>query len=158
MPLLRALVLCLALAACSGGGDTEAAEEVDPKKAYVEAASKVCSDADAQFARLTAPATPAEFGPYVTQTVQIAENVQTDLAALTPPEQDRAELERKVLDPFAALVTSGKEFSARVTAAGADEAQLLPLLAERPTSAGIDKEYLRSYGLQSCADAVSRVG
>ena len=152
-------MLSLALAACGGGGgDRPDAAEVDPKTAYVKAASQVCRDADAQFARLTPPTAPTEFGPYVTQTVQIAESVQADLAALTPPERDRADLERKVLQPFAALVASGKEFSARVTAAGADEAQLLPLLAERPTSTAIDKEYLRSYGLKSCADAVSRVG
>ena len=151
--------LVLALSACSGGGDEAAApEEVDPKEAYVEQADEVCSTADADFAALKAPVTPEEFGPYVQETVGIAERAQTELAALTPPEQDRADLESKVLTPFAELVDQGKAWSAQVTAAGTDQAALLPLLGSRPTSAGIDKDYLREYGLTSCADAVSKVG
>ncbi len=157
---LPTLLLTLALTACSGGGDEEpsAAPEVDPQQAYVEAASTICGDAQEQFAALPAPSAPADFGPYVTQTVRLVEQVQSDLAALDPPEQDRAELESKVLTPLEALVQQGKVFSARVTAAGADEAQLLPLLGQRPTSAAIDKKFLRSYGLDSCAEAVSLVG
>lgn len=151
--------LVLALSACSGGGDEPAAqEEVDPKEAYVEQASDICTTADEDFAALTAPATPEEFGPFVTQTVGIAERAQTELAALTPPPEDRADLESKVLTPFAELVEQGKAWSAQVQAAGTDQAALLPLLGARPTSAGIDKEFLREYGLTSCADAVSKVG
>ena len=157
---LAALLLTLALTACSGSGDEQggATPEVDPKQAYVEAASTICGDAQEQFAALPAPSAPADFGPYVTQTVRLVEQVQTDLAALDPPEQDRAEIESKVLTPLSALVEQGKVFSARVTAAGADEAQLLPLLGQRPTSAAIDKQFLRSYGLDTCAEAVSLVG
>ena len=152
--------LVLVLSACSGGGGDEAAApaEVDPKEAYVEQADEVCSTADADFAALEAPVTPEEFSPYVQETVGIAERAQTELAALTPPEQDQADLESKVLTPFAELVEQGKAWSAQVTAAGADQAALLPLLGSRPTSAGIDKDYLREYGLTSCADAVSKVG
>ena len=154
---LTALVLMLA--ACSGGSDDAAAPaEVDPKEAYVEQADEVCSAADEDFAALTAPVTPEEFSPYVQETVGIAERAQTELAALTPPEPDRADLESKVLTPFAELVEQGKAWSAQVTAAGTDQAALLPLLGTRPTSAGIDKDYLREYGLTSCADAVSKVG
>ena len=149
--------LVLALSACSGGGN-DAAPEVDPKQAYVEQASEVCASADEEFAALTAPTTPAEFSPYVTETVGIADRAQRELAALTPPEQDRAELESKVLTPFAELVEQGKAWSAEVTAAGTDQAALLPLLGERPTSAGIDKEFLTEYGLETCAQAVSKVG
>ena len=156
---LPALLLTLALTACSGGGgEPSAAPEVDPKRAYVEAASTICGDAQEQFAALPAPSAPADFGPYVAQTVRLVEQVQTDLTALTPPEQDRAELQSKVITPLAALVEQGRVFSARVTAAGADEAQLLPLLGQRPTSAAVDKQFLRSYGLDSCAQAVALVG
>jgi hypothetical protein len=152
--------LVLALSACSGGGGQEPAapEPVDPKEAYVEQASEICTSADEDFAALTPPSTPEQFSPYVSETVGIADRAQSQLAALTPPEQDRAELESKVLTPFAELVEQGRAWSAKVTAAGADQAALLALLNERPTSAGIDKEFLRSYGLESCADAVSRVG
>ena len=159
---LRALApltaLVLGLSACSGGDQAAAPEEVDPKQAYVEQASEICTSADEDFAALVAPVTPAEFGPYVSETVAIADRAQSQLAALTPPEQDRADLESKVLTPFAELVEQGRVWSAQVTAAGTDQAALLPLLGQRPTSAGIDKDYLREYGLTSCADAVSKVG
>jgi hypothetical protein len=160
-PLTAPIVaVVLALSACSGGGDGAAApEEVDPKQAYVEQASEICTSADEQFAALgPTPATPAEFGPYVEQTVGIAGEAQTELAALTPPEDDRADLESKVLTPFAELVEQGRAWSQRVTAAGTDQAALLALLGSRPTSAAIDKDYLRKYGLTSCADAVAKVG
>ena len=151
--------LVLALSACSGGDDGEAAApEVDPKEAYVEQASEICTTADEEFSALTAPTTPEQFSPYVEQTVGIADRAQRELAALTPPEQDRADLESKVLTPFAELVEQGKAWSAQVTAAGTDQAALLPLLGSRPASTGIDKDYLREYGLTSCADAVSKVG
>ena len=151
--------LVLVLSACSGGGDDAAApEQVDPKEAYVEQASAVCTSADEEFAALTPPTTPDQFGPYVTQTVEIADRAQRELAALSPPEADQADLESKVLTPFAQLVEEGRAWSAKVDAAGTDQAALLPLLGERPTSAGIDKEFLREYGLTSCAEAVSKVG
>jgi hypothetical protein len=157
---LAALAAAAVLAACSGGGGAgePAEEQVDPKQAYVEAATEVCSSADEDFAALTPPTTPEQFSPYVQETIGIADRARTQLAELTPPEQDRADLESKVLTPFAALVEQGKAWSAQVTAAGADQAKLLPLLGSRPTSAGIDKDYLRSYGLESCADAIARVG
>ena len=152
--------LVLALSACSGGGDEAAApEEVDPKEAYVEQASDVCTSADEEFAALGGtPTTPEEYGPYVQETVGIADRARAGLAELTPPEEDRAELESKVLTPLGTLVDEAKAWSAQVTAAGTDQAALLGLLASRPTSAGIDKEFLREYGLTSCADAVSKLG
>lgn len=161
VPLTAPLVaVVLALSACSGGGDEAAApEEVDPKEAYVEQASEVCTSADEEFAALGGtPTAPQDFGPYVQETVGIADRAQRQLAALTPPEQDRADLESKVLTPFAELVEQARGWSSQVTAAGTDQAALLGLLGSRPTSTGIDKEYLREYGLTSCADAVSKVG
>lgn len=148
----------LALSACSGGDEAAAPEEVDPRRAYVEQASEICTSADEDFAALTPPTTPDQFGPFVSETVGIADRAQSQLAALTPPERDRADLESKVLTPFAELVEQGRAWSAQVAAAGTDEAALLPLLGQRPTSTGIDKEFLREYGLTSCADAVSKVG
>ena len=155
VPLLVVCVLSAALSACSGS-EPEAAP--DPKPAYVKAASAVCTSADEQFSELVQPTTPDAFGPFVSQTVVIAEKAQADLSALTPPPDDEADFETKVLDPFADLVAEGKAFSAKVTAAGSDQAALLALLGQRPTSEAVDKEYLRSYGLKSCADAVSKVG
>lgn len=170
----RALVvpaLLLALTACNGGtgggegGGTTTADDVEPtpsyeevREAYVTDATQVCEQADADFSALEMPTTPDGFGPYVAETVTIAERAESELSELEPPERDRAELEDRVLDPFAALVEDARAYSERVEAAGGDQAQLLALLAERPTAEGIDLDHLRSYGLEACADAISQAG
>ena len=151
--------LVLAVSACSGGDEPAAQEEVDPKQAYVEQASEICTSADEEFVALGGtPTTPEQFGPYVQDSIGIADRARSQLAGLAPPEEDRAELESKVLTPLADLVEQGRAWSGQVTAAGTDQAALLELLGTRPSSAGIDKEYLREYGLTTCADAISRLG
>ncbi len=150
-PMLLLPALVLGLAAC--GSDEPSGP--DPKAAYVQKASAVCDGAQKEFGALTAPTTPAGFAPYADSTVAIAEKAQKELAALTPPEKDRAALQSKVLDPFAAVVAEGKGFVGKVKAAGTDQAQLLPLLSQIPKTDGIDKDYLRSYGLGVCADAIT---
>ena len=144
--LLLLPALALALTACGGNAD--------PRAEYVEKANSVCADADDDFADLTQPTSAAEFGPFAQKTLAIAEQAQQELAKLTPPEQDRAELETKVLNPFAMLVEEGKAFAEQVSAAGADQAKLLALLPQRPTAEKIDLEFLRTYGLGTCADAI----
>ena len=148
----RALLLStvLLLAACGGGEDEKAA--------YVESATSVCSDAVTSFEGLTVPTTPDGFAPYAEELVGILEGAQEDLAGLTPPEDDRAELEDKVLEPFAELVEEGKAYTEEVRKAGTDQSKLLTLLSKRPTAKDIDTEYLRSYGLDSCAEAVEKAG
>ena len=148
----RALLLStvLLLAACGGGEDEKAA--------YVESASGVCSGAVKEFEGLKVPTTPDGFAPYAEELVGILEAAQQELAGLTPPEDDQAELEDKVLEPFAALVQEGKAYAAEVRKAGTDQSKLLTLLSQRPTAKDIDTEYLRSYGLESCAEAVERAG
>lgn len=152
LPLPVLAVLALGLTACSGGG------EQDAKETYVEQASAVCDEASTDFSGLTQPAAPADLGPFVDQTLAIAERAQTGLAALTPPEDDRAELESRVLDPFATLVDEGRAYAVEVEAAGTNPVALLPLLGQRPSVEGIDLDYLREYGLESCAGAISQAG
>ena len=144
-------VLVLGLAAC--GSDEPSGP--DPKAAYLEQAAAICDGAEKELGALMAPGSPAGFGPYAEATVAIAEKAQKELAALTLPEKDRAALQSKVLDPFAAVIVEGKAFVGKVKAAGSDQAQLLPLLSQVPTTDGIDKDYLRSYGLGGCADAIT---
>lgn len=145
----RVLVPVLALTLTACGSD-----DADAKAAYVEQATGVCERAQQEFSKLAAPTTPAGIGAFADSTVAIAEKAQRDLAALTPPEDDRADLKAKVLDPYAALVVQAKDFAGKVKAAGSDQAALLPLLSQRPTTGDIDLEYLRSYGLGTCADAI----
>lgn len=166
--------LVLALSACSGdggdgaaggsaGGSTGSSPSPSPsyeevREDYVEQASEICERADAQFGEIPPPTTPDQFAPAVQETVRVAEEAQRELSELSPPERDRAELEERVLDPFAALVEEGRDYADRVEVAGDDQAQLLALLAERPTTEGIDLDYLRSYGLEVCADAIAQTG
>ncbi len=146
----RALLVSFALllTAC-GGGD-------DAKAAFVADAKAVCENATEETEALKAPAAPAEFGPYADAIVDIAKKAQADLAALTLPEEDEADLKTKVLEPFAVVVQNGEAFAKKVKAAGADQSKLLPLLSQVPDSGDVDLEYLREYGLDACADAISR--
>jgi hypothetical protein len=142
------LTTALLLTACGGGEDAKAA--------YVKDAAAICDDAATESEALKAPKTPAEFSPYADSIVRIAKQAQEDLSALEPPEDDRAELESKVLKPFAAVVEEGEAFAAKVKAAGQDQAKLLPLLGQVPDAGDVDLEYLRDYGLDTCADVISR--
>lgn len=143
-PALAVLSLLL-LAGCGGN---------DEKDAYVAEASKVCEVARTDADALTTPTTAAAIKPFVDTSLAIAVRAQAELAALTPPAEDRAELESKVLDPFAELVEQGRAYAAKVDAAGTDGAKLLALIAQQPSAEGIDLEYLRAYGLDACADVI----
>lgn len=151
-----ALLAVLALPACSGGDGGDDAAAV--KAAYVEQASAVCTRASEERAKLMTPTSAAGFAPYVRSLTSVAETAQQDLAALTPPEPDRADLQSKLLDPLKASVEQGKQFATKVEAAGTDQTKLAGLLGEAPTGAGIDLDYLRSYGLNSCVAAISTTG
>lgn len=151
----RALLLLLPLLllpAC--GGD----EGEDLKAEYVSDASAVCDTAVEEFEALTVPTTPEGFAPYADALVGVVEKAHRELAALTPPEEDRSDLEQRALDPLEQLVAEGKAYAEQVRAAGADQAKLLTLLSQRPKADGIDVDYLRSYGLDSCAEAVEVAG
>lgn len=152
----RALVLLplLLLPACGGGDD--GGEDV--QATYVADATAVCEDAVEDFEALVTPTTPDGFAPYADSLVGILEEAHTELAALTPPEEDKARLDEKVVDPLEKLVAEGKAYAAQVRAAGADQGKLLALLSERPTGKTIDVGYLRSYGLSACAEAVEKAG
>ena len=82
------------------------------------------------------------------------------MSALTPPEPDRAALQAKLLDPLKTSVDEGEVFADKVEAAGSDSAKLAGLVAQAPdpAKAGLDLDYLRSYGLNSCVAAISTSG
>lgn len=149
LPALTAAVL--ALAGCGGGSD-------DAQQAYVEQATAVCDGAQADLDALERPSTAAGLGPFVTELVAVAERSSTELRALEPPEDDRAEIEAKVLDPLDASIQEGQAYAGQVEAAGDDTAALTRLLGERPGAGEVDLEFLRSYGLETCADALTISG
>ncbi len=147
----------LALSACGGGGSAED-DAAAVKAAYVQQASAVCDQAAKERDALAPPTGAAAFAPYVRSLVGIASRAESELAALTPPEPDRAALQSKLLDPLQKSVDEGEAFATKVEAAGDDQAKLAGLLTEAPTAAGIDLDYLRVYGLNSCVAAISTTG
>ena len=136
----------LVLTAC-GGGEDEKAE-------YVEQASAICSDAQAKLDAEQRPAAVEGFSPYVDRVVEIAEEAEGKLLALEPPEDDKAELEQKLLDPLSAQVEEGRQYAAKVEAAGTDTSQLLPLLSQIPGTGDIDLAYVEDYGLSACTELI----
>lgn len=146
-PVLVLPVAALLLAAC--GGD-------DGKAEFVEQAKAVCDRAVQETEELKSPAAPADFAPYADALVQIAQQAQQDLETLELPEADAEDLQSRVLEPFADVVAEGEAFAQKVREAGTDQAELLPLLGQVPDAGEVDLEYLRDYGLGSCADAISR--
>jgi len=145
----RALLLSTVLLLTACGGD-------DAKEAFVRDATQICERAAADSEALKTPSTPAEFAPYADSLVRIAEQAQQDLTELELPEADREDLQSRVLDPFADVVEEGRAFADKVRAAGEDQAKLLPLLSQVPDAGEVDLEYLRDYGLGTCADVISR--
>jgi protein-tyrosine-phosphatase len=136
----------LLLAAC--GSDEDAKAE------YVEQATAICSEAKAELDAQERPATPEGFAPYVQRVVEIGEDAAEQLLALEPPEDDRAELEQKLLDPLAAQLEEGREYAAKVEAAGTDTSKLLPLLGQVPDTGDIDLAYAQEYGLSACTELI----
>ena len=145
----RALLLSTALLLTGCGGDGE-----DQKAVFVEEATAICTDAAEQTEALTFPTSAEEFAPYAEELVGIAEEAQRELSELALPEDDAEELQTRVLDPFADVVEEGRTFAEQVRAAGDDQAALLPLVSQVPDAGEVDLEYLRSYGLSTCADVI----
>lgn len=151
----RALLLSVALLLPACGPPEQ---EVDPQVAYVEQATEICQRTEDSLEELEVPSTPEGFAPYTREVVDILETAQSDLSELTPPEDDRAELEERVLDPFEQVVAEAQTYADRVEAAGTNQVALLALLPERPTADAVDTEFLREYGLPTCADAIEQAG
>src|SRR3712207_1942198 len=96
------LTTALLLTAC-GGGD-------DGKAAFVEDARAICDRAAEESKTLKTPTAPAEFAPYATSIVRIAEQAQKDLETLELPSDDADDLRSKVLEPYADVVAEGQAF------------------------------------------------
>jgi hypothetical protein len=143
----RALLLvpALLLAACGGGG-------TDAKAEFVAAADEVCAEAKADFDAGTQPTELDKLADYVDGVVRVLEQAEADLSALTPPEDDKAEIQAKLLGPLEADVKVAQDFAAKVRAAGGNGVKLLPLLSQRPKTT-VDVAFARSYGLGTCAEA-----
>lgn len=148
-------LLLLVLPACSGDGDDEGASLEDRRADYVAQAEEVCAQAVDDFESLTTPTTPADVPEYADAVLELFTSTVDEVGALTPPEEDRAELEEKLLTPLEADVVAAEGYAEQLSAAAAanDGATLLRLAQERPQTSA-DLPYMREYGLVRCTEAV----
>lgn len=152
---LRAVVPLLLVAAC-GSGTSHAASKGLSKAEYLRQAEAVCATANGQKAALKVPTADADFAPYVTGVVKVADEAAAALAKLSPPPADAADLRAKVTGPLATDLTAGHAYLSAVAtgpAAGRDKAlsDLLAVVSKtRP-----DADWMRGYGFTECVRAVS---
>lgn len=148
------VLLVLTLAACSDDGGEQADSLEERRAAYVESAEQVCADANDEVEALPAPTSVDGVGPYAEQLVGVLVQTVEQVTALEPPEEDRAELTEKVIDPLEADVDRARAYAEQVSAAAAagDSPTLLRLVSEVPQTSA-DLSFLREYGLVECAEA-----
>lgn len=149
-------VLPLLLAAACAGRTAASPDRGTTRADYLRRAEAVCAAANAQRAALRVPTADADFAPYVTEVVKVAERAATALARIAPPAADAADLRARVSGPLATDLAAGHSYLAAVAtgpASGRDEAlsDLLAVVSRtRP-----DVEWMRGYGFVQCVRAVS---
>jgi hypothetical protein len=152
----RALIvlpaLLLSLAGC--GDDLE-----ERRADYLERAEAVCADSNAQARELGSPASVADVPRFAEAAVALVRATVDGLEALEPPEEDRAEVQQKVLEPLRDDVGTAEEYAGQVTAAAEanDIPTLLTLNDERPTTSA-DVDFMRGYGFEECVTAAQQGG
>lgn len=153
--LLLALPVVLVVTACSGGDDGKA-DAAAARTAYIAKAETICTKANADAKALKPPQSAAQLAPYVAGLVAIANKASVQIKALTPPAADKADLQKKVLDPLEGQLKEGQAYAAKVAAAAAkkDDAALTQLTLNPPKGNAADLEWMKKYGFTSCVDAV----
>ncbi len=140
--------LLLLVAACGGK---------DGKAQYLSKAEALCTKINEQRTQLqnNVPTEPAELPAYVDKVLATARDASSQLSALEAPEQDRAQIDAKVLQPLRAQVADAEAFGEKLKAAARknDGIALLNLLQTAPTGTRVDVTFMRDYGFKACADA-----
>lgn len=158
--LARALPLLLVLTACSTGqeaGDGESLE--DRRAAYVEQVEEACAGANEELAALERPTSVDGIAEYTDAVVDLLSRTVSTVATVEPPEEDRAEVTEKVLEPLADDVGRAEEYGQQVqdAASSGDSAALLGLVSQVPSTSA-DVAFMRDYGLVECAEAAELAG
>jgi hypothetical protein len=161
MPGMRhaaAAVLVLTLAtACSGGDDGGAPSLEDRRADYVASAEDVCTETNLAVRELGTPSGVADVPAFADRAVEVVRTSVEELTALTPPEEDAAEVEQKVYAPLRADVGAAEAYAGQLKAAAAanDTAALLRLVQERPQTTA-DLAFMREYGFSECVRAADQ--
>lgn len=150
LPLLLPIAL---LAGCGGSSGLSKAD-------YVSKAEALCKKANADVKALPFPQSTAGISDYAAKIVSIADQTTKDLVALEAPDADKADLQKKVLEPLQQQVEDGKEYAAKIKAAveSKDQKQLTELVGKPPTSTEADLDFMRSYGFKECVESAKTDG
>ncbi|MCW2500096.1 MAG: hypothetical protein JWN87_1772 [Frankiales bacterium] len=153
------LVLPVLLATACGGGGSAHSGGVS-KADYLQKAEAICKQANTDQKALKTPAGVDDLAPYVGKLVELADTATTQVVALEMPKADKAELDKKVLQPLKKQVVAGKAYAAKVTAAAKaqDQAELVKLLSSPPNGAKADLAWMRTYGFKECVAAADTRG
>jgi hypothetical protein len=144
--------LTLALTACGDSLD-------ERRAAYLADAEAVCADSNAKAANLGSPATVREVPVFARAAVLLVRATVDGLEDLEPPEEDRAEVQDKVVGPLRADVEVAEDYAAQITAAAeADDVERLLALGDEVPGTGADVAFMREYGFDECVRAAEQTG
>jgi hypothetical protein len=149
------LPLLLALPACSTGQEAEDGTSLEDRRAaFVEQAEEACTNANEELAALERPTSVTGVPDYTETVVDLLDRTVQEVSTAEPPEEDRAEVTEKVLEPLADDVGRAEEYAAevRTAAESGDSAALLALVRNVPNTSA-DLDFMREYGLVECAKA-----
>jgi hypothetical protein len=149
------LPLLLAVPACSTGQEADAGPSLEDRRAdYVEQVEETCAEANAELQALERPTAVDGVADYADAVVDLLRRTVQEASTVEPPEEDRAEVTEKVLDPLADDVARAEEYGSQVRAAAdaGDSATLLSLVGQLPSTSA-DLAFMRDYGLVECAKA-----
>jgi ABC-type transporter MlaC component len=155
-PALLVLPLLVA-AACSGSSSSDAAAQ---RSSYVQEAEAICQQANADQKALTKPTSAKQLSPYVDAVVQIADRSTTALLKLSPPAEDKKDLEQHVFTPLHQQLVLAREYADKVRSAskGNDQVALVKLLSDPPNQTAADLVWMRKYGFKECVTAADTSG
>ena len=155
-----AVPVLLLAAACGGGSDKDQTASGSSKAEFITKAEAICKQVLVDKAKLTFPTTAAAFPTYVQDVLDLAQRTADQVAALTPPDADKAEIESKVITPIRAQIELGKAYLVKVKAAAAanDQKKLGELVTSPPTGQKADLDWMRSYGFHDCVTAAQAGG
>jgi hypothetical protein len=146
-------VLLAPLAACGGGGGDGPSLE-DRRAAYLEQTEAICKDVNEELEAKPLPTDVPSVPAYADDVVALLERTVDAVAAVEPPQEDRARLEERVLEPLRSDVPRAEAYAQQLkdAAAANDGATLLRLVQERPQTSA-DLAYMRDYGFSQCVAA-----
>jgi len=142
------LVLPLLLLAACGGSDGLS------KSDYVAKAEALCKKANDDIDALTTPSDLTDIAPFLDKLIATADQTTDELVALDAPKDDKADLDKKFLQPLRKQVEQGRTWAAdiKTAAAAQDQAKIGQLLGNAPTMEEADLTWMKDYGFTECVE------